>query len=154
MPIQPYHWQLKSGIKRDKWGIDNFDDPAFKFNQLCLISLCVATENRVKLIDGCIRLVNTMHAAIGFNIHTIWFSLSQKFSKLHKFLNQYQACLYLLECISCGDPKYVHKYQHFNIFPHFCPLYHPVILCTWRLVSTSIQNQKNYLQNSQNFTNC
>ena len=32
-----------------------------------------------------------------------------KFSKFHRFLNQYQACLYLFECIFHGDSKYSHQ---------------------------------------------
>ena len=33
--------------------------------------------------------------------------------KIQRFLNQYQACLYLFECISHGDSKYSNEVQLF-----------------------------------------
>ena len=59
-----------------------------------------------------------MHATIGFTIHTESFCFS-KFLRFHTFLNQYQACLYLFECISHGDSKYSHKIPEFWIFWNF-----------------------------------
>ena len=65
--------------------------------------------------------ITTLHAAIGFTIHTKSFGFS-KFLKFHKFLHQYQACLYLFECISHGDSKYSHKipkcFHFLNILWH------------------------------------
>ena len=42
-----------------------------------------------------------------------------KCSKFHNFLNQYQPCLYLFECISHGDSKYSHQISEFW---HFCDI--------------------------------
>ena len=42
--------------------------------------------------------------------HTKWLFC---FSKFHKFLNQYQACLYLFKCISHCDSKYSHQILEF-----------------------------------------
>ena len=50
-----------------------------------------------------------MHAAIGFTINI----KSYLFTKFSTFLNQYQARLYLFQCISHGDSKYSHQIQDF-----------------------------------------
>ena len=53
-------------------------------------------------------LIDTLHASIGFTIHTKLFCFS-KLPWLYKYLNQYQTYLYLFECISHGDSKYSHQ---------------------------------------------
>ena len=59
-----------------------------------------------------VTLISTRDATIGF-IHAkkfvsfVNFSLNQ--SIIHKLLNQYQACLYLFECILHVDFKYGHE---------------------------------------------
>ena len=45
-----------------------------------------------------------------------------KCHKFHKFLNQYQACLYLYESISHGDSKYSHEIPKFWYFWRFCDI--------------------------------
>ena len=69
---------------------------------------CVGKLNHVCL-DA--LYFNTYHAG-----H--WFLLSKNvFLKLqclfHEIINQYQACLYSVECISHGDSKYCHEIPQF-----------------------------------------
>ena len=45
-----------------------------------------------------------------------WVVLPTQTRLIHKFRNQYQACLYLFECISHGDSKYNHQIQICLIF--------------------------------------
>ena len=65
-----------------------------------------------------ISSLNTLHAASRWlhNPYKIVLFLII-FSKFNKFLNRYQACLYLFECISHGDSTYyvVSKFQYFEI---------------------------------------
>ena len=49
--------------------------------------------------------------------------VSKKNAQNNKFLNQYQACLYLFECISYGDSKYSHWIQEFGHFWTFCGMF-------------------------------
>ena len=70
----------------------------------------VSVELDLKAMDTTVdvrfnNICITLHGAIRFTIHTRLFC----FSKFHKFLNQYQACLYLLECISRCDSTYGNK---------------------------------------------
>ena len=49
--------------------------------------------------------------AIGFTEqHCVYYLTNLKFEQLfHELMNQYQACLYLFECISHSDSKYGHE---------------------------------------------
>ena len=58
--------------------------------------------------------LNTLHAVIDFTIYTKSFC----FSKFHKFLNRYQACLYLNAFVMVS-PNIVIKFQNFYIFETF-----------------------------------
>ena len=83
-----------------------------------------------------IVMPNTFPAAIGFTIHTKLFGFS-KFPQFHKYLNQYQPCLYLFDAFPMVIPNIVMKFNLFESFENCvniqtCRLLTPA---AWRLLS-------------------
>ena len=61
-------------------------------------------------------VLNTLHVAINVTV------FYPKFSKFHNFLNQYQACFYLFECISHGDSRNSYQIPQCWHFWTFCDI--------------------------------
>ena len=80
--------------------------------KLCFFHILSLTIHSNYFIQ-CSQHLNTMHT--GFIMkQTFYFHKILKFKSLfHKLLNQYQACLYLFECIFNDDSKYSNKMQSF-----------------------------------------
>ena len=64
-----------------------------------------------------------MNAGFGFTEQkSVCFLTYLKFGQLfHELMNQYQACLYLFQCISHGDSKYGHEIPKCCNFWNFWP---------------------------------
>ena len=81
--------------------------------------------------------------------YTTSFCLS-KFSKISQFLNQYQACLYIFQCISHGDTKYSHHVVNIlkllNILCNcYCRLLTPAAWKGLRKIAHKSEENKNKL---------
>ena len=84
------------------------------------------TQRHITYISIGFGCFNTLNVATGFTTHSKSFCFST-FSQFQTFLNQYQACLYLFECIFQGDSKYGHDILQFWHFWTFCNIYECVV---------------------------
>ena len=76
----------------------------------------------IRIITLCyLTLLNVTRALVLLSKSLVYFLKFLKFLLVfHELMNQYQACLYSLECISHGDSKYGHEMSTFCHFWKFC----------------------------------
>ena len=100
-------------------------------------SLSLSPFRRLHAIQYRLHHLNTYHAGLGFTEQkSVCFLIFPKFQRLfHELMNQYQACLYLSECIFHGGFKYGHEIPQFR---HFLQ----ILLNFWPVVCTRLSHRK------------